>query len=386
MTNEAQLDFTASAACSLGVELELMLIDKENGMLVSAAEPILSDLASRSRAERIKAEITQSMIEINSSIHTDLDALEQDLRQQCEWINESADAQGVHVCGGGAHPFREWHEREIYPQTRFEKLSQRFGYLAKQFTVFGQHVHVGVPSADAAIRLTHVLNHYVPHFIALSAASPFQRGVDTSFQSSRVNVVNMFPMSGHMPPFADWREFCAYYERMRRSGVIESIKDFYWDVRPKPEFGTVELRVCDTPLTVSHAVDLAALVQSLAHEVLTNNEVWPRELQYETYASNRYRAARFGLDAVILDTRTGAAISLQADTIQVLDEAIRRNDSPSATRRLLRLRSRCDQGANDAQWLRCKVEQGCDWPTLLQAQAHLLLSPRAAPVFDAISS
>ena len=154
----------------------------------------------------------------------------------------------LRVAGGGSHPFHDWADRRIFPTGRFRSILERYGYLAKQFTVFGQHIHVGCPGGDDAVYLIHMLTRYVPHFIALSAASPFYQGEDTQFQSSRLTSINAFPLAGHMPFVRDWAEFLEYYDKMRGFGIVASMKDFYWDIRPKPEYGTVEIRVCDTPL------------------------------------------------------------------------------------------------------------------------------------------
>src|SRR5690606_877548 len=136
-------------------------------------------------------------------------------------------------------PFHHWAQRRIFPTERFSALYALYGYLAKQFTVFGQHVHIGCSSGDAAIRLTHQLARFVPHFIALAAASPFSQGEDTSFDSSRLHAISVFPLSGHMPAVEDWSAFARYYARMAGFGIVRCMKDLYWDVRPKPEFGTV---------------------------------------------------------------------------------------------------------------------------------------------------
>ena len=151
-----------------------------------------------------------------------------------------------------------------FPSRAFEEVSALYGYLAKQFTIFGQHVHVGCPSGDDALFLLHSLNRYVPHFIALSASSPFVQRKDTLFDSARLNSVFAFPLSGRAPFTLSWSEFeNGYFAHMERTGIVKSMKDFYWDIRPKPEYGTIELRVCDTPLTVERAAALAGYLQAL---------------------------------------------------------------------------------------------------------------------------
>ena len=137
-------------------------------------------------------------------------------------------------------------------------------------------------------------------FIALSASSPFP-GVDTAFASSRLNNVSAFPLAGHMPQMDDWAGFTEYFEQMRQLQVVESMKDFYWDIRPKPEFGTIEVRVCDTPLTLERAAALAAYAQALARWLLEEKPLEPSADVYRVYGYNRFLACRFGLDAEIID-------------------------------------------------------------------------------------
>jgi len=146
------------------------------------------------------------------------------------------------------------------------------------------------------VYLVHMLTRYMPHFIALSASSPFYQGEDTSFQSSRLTAVSAFPLSGHMPFVPDWSAFLEYFETMRGYGIVEGMKDFYWDIRPKPEFGTIEIRVCDTPLTVRRAAHLAGYAQALAAWLLEERSRAPTLAVYQVNAFNRFEACRFGCE------------------------------------------------------------------------------------------
>lgn len=296
--------FTASAPNTLGIELELQIVDPQTFDLRGAAEELLAQIANHPYADRVKPEITRSMIELNSSVHTEPARLLEEMRAMRDLLVEAADAVGVRVAGGGAHAFMRWHERDIFDAPRFHYLSETYGYLARQFTVFGQHIHLGVPSGDAAIAMTHKLSPYVPHFIAMSASSPYFEGVDTQFACSRLNALNAFPMCGHLPPeVLDWHGFEAYFAQMQSSGLIESIKDLYWDVRPKPEFGTAEIRVCDTPLTVERACQLAAFAQALGMVLAT--EPMPAQQAWMAYRTNRFQATRFGLHGNYVDPVRG---------------------------------------------------------------------------------
>src|SRR5687768_1258938 len=290
-----EMQFTASAALSVGVELELQLVRPHDFDLSRDAGDLLARLAKRKLPGAVKPEITESMIELNSSVHGDCAGLLAELETLRGAVVQDAGVLNVRVSGGGSHPFHDWADRRISPNERFRFVVERYGYLAKQFTVFGQHIHLGCESADDAVFLVHMLTRYVPHFIALSAASPYYQGEDTSFQSSRLTAVSAFPLAGHMPFVADWAEFLDYFSRMKDFGIVASMKDFYWDIRPKPEYGTVEIRVCDTPLTVRRAALLAAYAQALAAWFLEARPREPARAIYLVNSFNRFEAARFGL-------------------------------------------------------------------------------------------
>jgi len=370
--------FQPSRPFSLGVELELMLLDGTTGQLASESPALLRGLQGHALSASIKAEVTQSMIEVNSAVHGTADALEAELRVVCAALRDAAAGHGLALSGGGAHPFRDWPQRDIFPEERFDRLYGLYGYLVKQFTVFGQHIHVGVETADDAIYLTHVFNCYAPHLVALAAASPFQRGVDTRFQCSRINVVSMFPLSGHLPDLADWRGFEAYFTRMRRTGLVQSIKDFYWDARPKPEFGTVELRVCDMPLSIAHAADLAALCQAIARCYLDRRPQLDTARMYDVYTVNRYQAAKSAWRATILDVEQDRTVPLAESAAALIDHCLPYCADHGAAERLGRLRARIAAQSTDADWMRQVMARNGDWARLLMAQAERLFEPASA--------
>jgi carboxylate-amine ligase len=312
-------DFKENDFLTIGVELELQLINLHTFNLAMEAEDFLRRLSHITFTGEIKPEITQSMIEINSSIHKTYGSLLNELNNIRTVIKNEADKTYIGVCGGGTHPFQKWKEQRIYQKKRFTQLSDQYGYLAKQFTVFGQHIHVACPNGDDALYLCHAMARYIPHFIALTASSPFSQGVDTSFDCSRLTAVNAFPLSGTPPWKLRWQDFQEYYNKMMNLGAIKSMKDFYWDIRPKPEYGTVEIRVCDTPLTIKKAVAIAAFAQLLAYRLLNERPRLTREI-YLTYFINRFRAVRYGLEADIIDPVKQKTIPLAEDILQVCDQ------------------------------------------------------------------
>ena len=347
-----RMDFRPSPGISMGVELELQILNSRDYNLARDAADLLTLLEQTKHPGAIKPEITESMIELNSSIHLSYESLLAELKQIRDVVAQAAVQLNLRIAGGGSHPFHKWSERRIYPTERFKHLLEVYGYLAKQFTVFGQHVHIGCPDGDAAIYLTHMLSRYIPHFIALSASSPFQQGTDTGFQSSRLNTVSAFPLSGTIPFVQTWNEFVAYFGKMRGFRIVESMKDFYWDIRPKPEYGTVEIRVLDTPLTVERAAQLAAYAQTLAHYVLTQRPLPTSADIYLVYRHNRFQACRYGCDATYVDAYSQQQVPLQQDILQTLDTLVPHAAEIRTAAALETLRADITARRSDAAWLR----------------------------------
>jgi glutamate---cysteine ligase / carboxylate-amine ligase len=311
--------FGESKALTLGVELELQLVGTVDYNLTSSANDLLELLSRKPFPGTVTPEMTQSMIEIASGIQETHAPLLAELRNMRDTLVAACERLNIDICGGGTHPFQRWSEQRVFSKPRYQQLSQLYGYLAKQFTVFGQHVHVGCASGDDALFLLHSLNRYVPHFIALSASSPYSQGVDTQFDSARLNSVFAFPLSGRAPFTLTWDQFSNdYFTKMEATGVVKSMKDFYWDIRPKPEYGTIELRVCDTPLTVERAAALACYLQAICRRLLERVEPPPVEDDYLVYTFNRFQACRFGLDGTMVHPQTLESRTIREDILATL--------------------------------------------------------------------
>ena len=318
MKDRTLLPFKQSAVASIGIELEYQIVDAHSFALVSSAKNIIRNMTECVSEAKIKPEITQSMIEINSSIHLSPTTMLQELIDlQGILVAQVIDAN-IALCGGGTHPFQQWFMQKIFPIKRYKNLAHRFGYLSKRATVFGQHVHVGCNNAEDALYLTHALIRYVPHLIAISASSPYSQGVDTGFHSCRSTLFNAFPTSGVMPYLQNWQEFSSYFYKMRRWGIIESMKDIYWDIRPKPEFGTVEIRVCDTPLSIKKAVIIAAYIQALSLYLIKERPIQVTHDLYYTYKHNRFQASRYGFEGKCIDPVTDEKYIIVNDVLATI--------------------------------------------------------------------
>lgn len=344
--------FQHSEPLTLGVELELQLVNTNDYDLAPYATDMLRLMDKHALPGSVVPEMTSSMIEISTGIcHSAAEVLGQ-LTPIRDALVKSADKLNIAVVGGGTHPFQQWHQQRIYDKARFHELSALYGYLSKQFTIFGQHIHIGCPNADAALLMLHRMSRYIPHFIALTASSPYVQGQDTAFDSARLNSVFAFPLSGRAPCVLTWKEFEAYFDKMTSTGVVKSMKDFYWDIRPKPEFGTIEIRVCDTPLTIERAAALSGYVQALAAWFLETQPFTPTEDDYLVYTYNRFQACRFGLDAVYVEPGTGAHLPLSDHILQTIDQIAPQAARHGAAPALQMLRSDVLNGHNDARWLR----------------------------------
>jgi carboxylate-amine ligase len=367
--------FATSTPLTFGVELELQLVSLSDFNLTASSPDLLHLLERKPFPGNVTPEITESMIEINSSVHSQHGPLLAQLREIRDTLVAAGDTLNIGICGGGTHPFQHWSEQKIFSKPRFQHLSSLYGYLAKQFTVFGQHVHIGCSSGDDALYLLHSLSRYIPHFIALSASSPFVQGHDSLFDSARLNSVFAFPMSGRAPFMLSWDEFeHVYFAKMERTGIIKSMKDFYWDIRPKPEFGTIELRVCDTPLTVERAAALAGYLQALCRHLLQREDPAPLDDDYLVYNYNRFQACRFGLDGAITHPKTYETMSLREDILHTL-RLMQPHADALGSYDALRHLDEVARGTSDAGYLRQQYETQGSAEGMVNAAIQRLRSP-----------
>lgn len=377
MNTKPLVEFKESAALSLGVELELQLVSKRDFDLTRGATDLLGSLDYDERFGEIKLEITESMIEVSTQAQKTVDGIAADLGGLRDTLREHCERNNIGVCGGGTHPFHHWPERRICPGDRFSELYQRYGYLAKQFTVFGQHIHVGCTSADDAIWLTQALGVYVPAFIALSASSPFVDGVDSFYQSARLNAVSAFPLSGQCPQLNSWQAFTEHFAFLQVCGIAQGIKDLYWDVRPKPEFGTVEIRVCDTPLTIEQATSLAALAQSLSRWLLRIRPPLHTDKQAYVARYNKFQACRYGQEAMISDPVALCQVPLKQSLTEMLEAVFEDALALNCAHWLKPLKDMVAGNGGDAAWLRARERQRGNLNDVVREASERLMDNKA---------
>jgi carboxylate-amine ligase len=317
--------FNASQRCTLGAEVELQLIDVATRQLASAATPILADLGAGypgGEHPKAKHELFESCIELNTGIcHTVAEAAD-DLGRTLKEVVDVAAAHNVKLLCAGSHPFSDWHDQRVSPSARYAALVEEMQWLARRMQIFGVHFHVGVRSADKAIRIANLLRAYVPHFLALSASSPYWEGRDTGYASSRSSVFESLPTAGLPYVLSGWDEFERFMATLISAGAIKTIREVWWDIRPHPDFGTVELRICDGIPNLGDVRALAALAQCLVHwldgRIDGGYDVpIPREW---TVRQNKWRAARYGMDAAIIVDEDGRQQALSTGIFELCDQ------------------------------------------------------------------
>lgn len=360
------LPFNASHEGTLGIELEYQIIDPDSYDLTNKAKDLLHEINKGPYKKTFKPEITQSMIEINSSVHREPYTLIEELSNLRLYLKELGKKLNILFCGGGTHPFQKFELQKIYPTKRFKELSKEFGYLTKRSTVFGQHIHIGCKNAEDALYLTHALGRFVPQFIAMSASSPFLHELDTDFQSCRIHDFNSYPMSGFIPYLQNWQEFSNYFLKMQQLGIVESMKDVYWDVRPKPEFGTVEIRVFDTPLTIHRAVFIASYVQAVACFLLKNKPAVLCPNLYYLYNYNHFEACRYGYEGPFIDPNTLEKKTIYDDIINTIELLKNNTNSDVISKLSIEINKK-----NDASWLRETFKKTGSLQELVKTQCLL---------------
>lgn len=367
--------FTASRLGTMGIELELMVLDRLTFDLLPAAPDILRLLDKQAKKWVATPEITTSMLEVATSILDGYEPAAAEIEEIRASVQRAAFQVGAAISGGGAHPFQKWNEQRIYPKERYRESAKKYGYLAKMFTVFGMHVHIGIADPDEAIRVCAWLTQRAPLFIALSANSPCWQGEDSGFCSARSNVVGAFPMSGTMPShIRSWNDFSDHFERLARHGIVNSIKDFYWDVRPKPEYGTVELRVLDTPLRPAYAAALACYARELCLEVASRPGTWPSDDSRELYAWNRFNAAKDGIDALWIDPCSALARPVRQVVQDDLARLAARSTDPGFGQACRMIEQLLREGG-EARWLTAHMAAGAGMNDVARVASELFEQP-----------
>ena len=315
------IHFADSPEPTLGVEWEFALVDKQSRDLVNAASELFDLVTSRHGAQpRIHKELLRNTVELTTGICRTTDEAMAELAGLIELVRPCADELGVDLYSAGTHPFAEWSRQLLTPGHRYEELIARTQWWGRQMLIWGVHVHVGV-RRDHAMPIVSSLLKWYPHLQALSASSPIWARTDTGYASNRAMMFQQLPTAGLPFQFENWADFEAYADDLIVTGVIEEIDEIRWDVRPAPKLGTVEVRVCDGVSTLAEMRALVALTHCLVvdlSERLDRGEKLPTMPPWHVQ-ENKWRAARYGLDAwIILDEHSNECL-MRDDLHQLLE-------------------------------------------------------------------
>jgi carboxylate-amine ligase len=304
-----KIDFASSRQSTLGVEWELALVDAETGELASVAKEVLRGVAAKhpelnedDEHPHIKQELLLNTVELVTGICNTVAEAKADLSSSLAAVRDVTDPMGVEIFCAGSHPFSPPQLQPVTDKERYAKLIDRTQWWGRQMVIYGVHVHVGLDSRDKVLPVLDGLVNYFPQFQALSASSPFWGGEDTGYASQRALMFQQLPTAGLPFQFASWEDFEAYAQDMFTTGVIDSLSEIRWDIRPVPHFGTIEMRICDGLASLEEVGAIAALTQCLVDEfstTLDNGGTIPTMPPWHVQ-ENKWRAARYGLDAIII--------------------------------------------------------------------------------------
>jgi carboxylate-amine ligase len=312
------IEFNSSPEPTIGVELELQLLDPGTLAFRNAAPDTLRTMSSVFHG-RIKQEFIQSMIEVNTRTCGDMREVEEDLRTTLSYLEEVLERLGVVFYSASLHPLEKGTGRNVTEDARYVRIMDDLQLVGRRFITQGLHVHIGVNSPERAIRINNTIRMYLPLLLALSTSSPYYFGEDTGLYSYRTKMFEALPLAGLPDSLEGWEEFCRTADLLIAGGIINSVRDLWWDVRPHPEFGTVEVRVCDIPCRLRDILAIAALVQALV-STIANVHLHPEvRVQMQILRSNKWQAARYGLEGVFVNPITAKRSTIRNAIAELMD-------------------------------------------------------------------
>lgn len=316
----AVLNFQSNRSPTLGIEIELGLVDRRTMNLSNSFDQLAERLPG-GVGDRFKPEIIQSVLEINTDVCESVKQAEAELRGRLAVVEAAADPLGLDLWWGGLHPFALCRDQRITPTERYLGLVEQLQVLARRMVTFGLHVHVGVDSGDKAVMVCDRILRHLPMLLAISSSSPYWEGESTGLQSYRSKVMESLPTAGLPPLMRNWSEYTWIVNHLVDTGFISTIRELWWDVRPHHNFGTVEVRMCDMPGNLDDTLALAALIQCLVKAL--SDEIDHGAYQLDCHPmmvrQNKWRAARYGVAAPLVDPFTYEAKSVAAVVENVVE-------------------------------------------------------------------
>ncbi|WGW12914.1 glutamate--cysteine ligase [Saxibacter everestensis] len=344
------IEFQPSKRSTLGVEWELALVSASDGELMSVAEEILRAVKPDDADEhpKIKQELLLNTVEIITGICSSVADAKTDLEGSLAELRTVTDPLGVEVMSAGTHPFAQWAQQKVTDKERYAELINRTQWWGRQMLIYGVHVHVGIDSRDKVLPIVNAMLAYFPHFQCLSASSPYWGGEDTAYASNRALIFQQLPTAGLPFQFESWEQFEHYVNDMLVTGVIDQFNEVRWDIRPSPALGTIEVRVCDGVPTMSEITAIAALTQCLIDDFsqrLDDGETLPTMPPWFVQ-ENKWRAARYGMDAIIILNDKGDERLVTEDLAELLPRLAPVAERLGCSEELASINTIIDRGAS----------------------------------------
>lgn len=299
------IKFNGSNKETIGIEVETQVLDGGSFALTPKAPLIISDVikAHPELEIAVKPELMKSNLEINTKVCSNLKEAGADITDKFRLVMKCAEKNNLRLALGGTHPFSKWSEQEITDSERYSRILDRLKIVGDRFNIFGLHVHVGVSSGERCIQIINRLLFYLPHILSLSVNSPFWDGYNTGLRSYRSKVFETLPHAGLPFYFKDWADYTKLVENYIKTNTIETIREIWWDVRPHPDFGTIEVRICDSPRTLGNVFAIAGFIQALIHTFNRESEEGVEIVRPHSsiVRENKWRACRFGYSGSFID-------------------------------------------------------------------------------------
>ncbi|WEK59687.1 MAG: glutamate--cysteine ligase [Candidatus Microbacterium colombiense] len=318
------LDFAPSARSTVGLEWEIMLADPVSGDLVGRAPELLAALEDESADERhtVTGELLTNTIEVTSGIGDSVAHAVDDIAQAIAAVRSATEPAGIELLSAGSHPFAQWYDQDVTDKTRYHTLIERTQWWGRNMMIWGIHVHVGVDDHRKVFPIINALTGFLPHLQSIAASSPFWAGERTGYASNRALVFQQLPTAGLPWPLQNWAQYEAYMDDMIRTGVMSDATEVRWDIRPAPRWGTIEVRACDGVSTLPELAAIASLVQVLVESfsrALDEGRTLP-QMPAWFHRENKWRAARYGLDARVIVDADGTQLPVREHLAQTIDE------------------------------------------------------------------
>lgn len=380
-----QIEFARSERSTVGIEWELAIVDRASGQLASVGDRVLAELGEADGTPHpfITSELLTNTVELVSGVHHRVAGAVDDLTGQVAEARAVLDGLGEYelICSG-SHPYSQWYDQRLTDKPRYHKLIERTRWWGRNMMIWGIHVHVGIEERDKALPILDGMLAYVPHLQALSASSPYWAGVETGYASNRALMFQQLPTAGLPYPLPDWGAYERYVDDLVRTGVIEDHTEVRWDIRPSPRWGTVEVRVCDGVSSADEIGAIAALIQCLVEwmsDRLDAGEILP-VLQPWYVRENKWRAARYGMDAEVITDVAGSERHVVDDLRDLLATLAPIAERLGCAVELDRVRRTLDGGASYQRQLQVAAEHDGDLTAVVAHLARELREGTAPPV------